>query len=134
MKDLVLQFLVRNWDTFIFGTKVATNFGVILRGRGPHKPAFAYDIVCTHYFMIYTDLIEYKALGDTKIPLPRIFFFHSRLKAGDKTTGQHMNYQTSSNLQFRPLPKIFFPSMHFSLGDTSREKIHLYLSESTVLF
>ena len=34
-----------------------------------------------------------------------------------------MNYQTFSNLQIRPLLKIFFHSIHIDLRDTSGEKI-----------
>ena len=30
----------------------------MLRGEGPNKPDFAYDIVRVHSLMIYTDLIE----------------------------------------------------------------------------
>ena len=42
----------------IFRSKVGNEFGVMLRGKGPHKPDFAYDIVRIHSLMIYTDLIE----------------------------------------------------------------------------
>ena len=42
----------------IFGSNVGNEFGVMLRGKGPHKPEFAYDIVCINSLMIYTDLIE----------------------------------------------------------------------------
>ena len=74
--------------------------------------------------MIYTDLIEYNIVGDTKAPLLRCFLFVSKLKSGDIiTTGQFMNYQTFSNLQFRPLLKISFHSIHIDLRDTSGEKI-----------
>ena len=122
MKDLVLPSLVRIWDTFseaMFGNE----FGVMLRGKGPHKPEFAYDIVRIHSFMIYTDLIEYNIVGDTKAPLLRCFPFISKLKSGDIiTTGQYMNYQTFSNLQFRPLLKNSFHSIHIDLRDTRGEK------------
>ena len=57
----------------IFGSKVGNEFGVMLRGKGPHKPDFAYDIVRIHSLMIYTDLIEYKIVRDTKAPLLRCF-------------------------------------------------------------
>ena len=84
-------------------------FGVMLRGKGPHKPKFAYDIVRIHSLMIFKDLIENNIVCDTKGPLLRCFPFISKLKAGDIiTTGQYMNYQTFSNLQFRPLLNIFF--------------------------
>ena len=34
-----------------------------------------------------------------------------------------MNYQTFSNLQFRPLLKNFYHSIHFDLRDTGCEKL-----------
>ena len=96
----------------------------MLRGKGLHKPEHAYDLVGKHSLMIYTDLIEYNIVGDTKFSLLPCFRFISRLKAGDfLTTGQYMNYQTVSNLQFRPLLKSFFQSIHNDLRDTSGEKI-----------
>ena len=42
----------------IFGSIVGNEFGVLLRGKGPHKPEFAYDIVRIHSLMIYADRIE----------------------------------------------------------------------------
>ena len=73
--------------------------------------------------MIYTDLIEYNIVGDTKAPLLRCFPFFSKLKSGDiKTTGQYMNYQTFSNLQVRPLLNNSFHSIHIDLRDTSCQK------------
>ena len=120
----------------IFGSNVGNEFGVILRRKGPHKPKIAYDIVRIHSLMIYTDLIEYKIVGDTKAPLLRCFLFISKLKSGDiKTTAQYMNYQTFSNLQFRPLLKNSLHSIHIDLRDTSGEKkTLLYLLISLVLF
>ena len=53
----------------IFGSNVGNEFGVMLRGKGPHKPKFACEIVRIHSLMIYTDLIEYNTAGDTKAPL-----------------------------------------------------------------
>ena len=77
---------------YIIGSNVGKDFGVMLRGKGPHKPEFAYDIVRIHSLMIYTDLIEYKIVGDTKVPLLRFFLFISKLKSRDIiTTGQYMN-------------------------------------------
>ena len=95
----------------------------MLRGKGPHKPEFAYDIVRIHSLMIYTYLIEYNIVGDTKAPLLRCFHLYSKLKSGDIiTTGQYMNCQTFSNLQIRPLLKNSFHSNHIDLRDTSGEK------------
>ena len=95
-----------------------------MRGKGPHESKFAYDIVRIHSLKIYTDIVEYYIVGDTKAPLLRCFAFISKLKSGDViTTGQYMNYQTFSNLQFRRLLKNSFHSIHFDLRDTSGEKI-----------
>ena len=108
----------------IFGNNVGNQFGVLMKGKGPHEPQFAYDIVRIHSLMIYSDLVEYSIVGDTKAPLLRCFPFISKLKGGDIiTTGQYMNYQTFSNLQFRPLLKNSFHSIHIDLRDTSGEKI-----------
>ena len=74
--------------------------------------------------MIYSDLVEYNIVGDTKVPLLRCFPFISKLDGGDIiTTGQYINNQTFSNLQCRPLLKISFHSMHIDLIDTSGQKI-----------
>ena len=96
----------------------------MLRRKGPHKPEFVYDIVLIHFLNIYTDLIEHNIVGDTKAPLLRCFLFISKLKAGNIiTTGQYMNSQTFSNLQFRPLLENSFHSFHIDMRDTSGEKI-----------
>ena len=83
----------------IFGNNVGNEFGELMIGKGPHEPEFAYDIVRIYSLMIYSDLVEYSIVGDTKAPLLRCFPFISKLKGGDIiTTGQYMNYQTFSNL------------------------------------
>ena len=108
----------------IFGINVGNEFGVILRGKGPHKPEFAYDIVHTHSLMIYTLMIEFNIVGHTKTPLLRCFSFISKLKARDiMITGQYMNCQTFSNLQSRLLLKNSFHCIHIDLRNTSVEKI-----------
>ena len=108
----------------IFGNNVGNEFAVLMIGKGLHEPEFAYDIVRIHSLMIYSDLVEQSIVGDTKAPLLRCFPFISKLKGGDIiTTGQYMNYQTFSNLQFRPLLKNSFHSIHIDLRDTSGEKI-----------
>ena len=115
----------------IFGSIDGNEFGVLLRGKGLHKPKFAYDIVRIHSLMIYTDLIECNIVGDTKAPLLRCFPFISQLKSGDIiTTGQYMNYQTFSNPQFRPPLKNSFHSIHIDLRDKSDEKI-IFVSVGT---
>ena len=118
-----------------FGNNVGNEYGVLMIGKGPHEPEFAYDIVRVHSLMIYSNLVEYNIVGDTKAPLLRYFPFISKLKGSDIiTTGQYMNYQTFSNLQFRPLLKNSFHSIHIDLRDTSGEKYPLYLSVSLGFF
>ena len=108
----------------IFGFDVGKSMGVLMPGTITIKPPFAYDIVRIHSLMIYTDIVEYNIVGDTKAPLLRCFPFISKVKSGDViTTGQYMNYQTFSNLQFRRLLKNSFHSVHIDLRDTTGEKI-----------
>ena len=61
----------------IFGNNVGNQFGVLMKGKGPHEPQFAYDIVRIHSLMIYSDLVECSIVGDTKAPLLRCFPFIS---------------------------------------------------------
>ena len=118
-----------------FRSNFGNEFGVMLREKGPHKPKISYEIVRIHSLMIYTDLIEYNIVGDPKAALLRCFLFVPKLQAGEIIfTGQYVNYQTFSNLQFRPLLKSFFYSIHLDLRDTSGEKLPLYLLVSLVLF
>ena len=97
-----------------------------LRGKGPQKPECAYNIVRIHSFMLYTHLIEYNTVGETKAPLLRCFPSISKLKLADIiTTGQYMNYQTFSNLVFKALLKNSSHSNHIDLRDTSGGKTDL---------
>ena len=106
-----------------FGSNVGNEFGVKLRGKGHDKPDFAYNTLRIHSLMINTEMIEYNINGDTKAPLLRCFLFVSNIKASVTiTTGQDMCFQTFSKVQFRPLLKNFYQSIHIDFGDTSGEK------------
>ena len=73
----------------IFGNDVGNEFGLLMVGKGPHEPEFAYDIVGIHSLMIYSNLVDYNVVGDIKAPLLRFFPLISKLKRGDNmSTGQ----------------------------------------------
>ena len=77
---------------YIFGGDARNDLKILMCGKGSHEPTFAYDTVRIHSLMIYTDIIEYKIFGDTKLRLLRCFPFKSKLKSGYIiTTGQYMN-------------------------------------------
>ena len=108
----------------LFSNNVGNHFVKLMKRECPQESQFAYDIVSIHSMMIYSDLVEYNIVGDTKTPLLQRVPFISKLKGGDIiTTGQYMNYQTFSDLQFRPLLKNSFHSLHIDLRDTSGQKI-----------
>ena len=108
----------------MFGGDVGNDLGMLMSGKGPHEPKFAYDIVRIHSLMIYTEIVEYNFVGDAKAHLLRCFPFISKLESGDIiTAGQYMNYQTSNNPQFRRLLKNSIRSIHIVLRDTSGEKV-----------
>ena len=108
----------------IFGNNVGNEFGVLMIGKGPHEPEFGYNNVRIHSLMNYSILVEYNLDGDTKVLLLRCFHFISKVRGGDIiATAQYMNYQTFSNLQFRPRLKNFSHSIHIDLRDTFGEKI-----------
>ena len=69
----------------------------MFRGKGPHRPELAHDTAHIQSLMLYTELIEYKFVGDTKTPFLRWFPFISTLKAGEIiNTKQRTNYPTVS--------------------------------------
>ena len=108
----------------IFGGLVRNDLGILMCGKRPNEPTFAQEIVRIKSPMVYTDIVEYNFVEDTKPLLLRCFPFISKLKTGDIiTTGQYMNYQTFSNVQFRRLLKNSFHSIHINLRDRSGEKI-----------
>ena len=75
----------------IFGGDFGDDKGILMRGKGPHEPKFAYDFVRIHSLLIYIDIVEYNIAGDTKAPLLRCFPLIFKLKSGDViTTGQCM--------------------------------------------
>ena len=123
MKNRVMHSLVRTRVKF-FRSNVGKNFGVVLRGIGPHKPAFAFDIVRIHSLMICTDLIEHNIVGDTKASLLHCFHFLSKPKSGDIiNTGQYMNYQIFSKQKIGLLLKYSFHSIHIDFRGTIGEKV-----------
>ena len=74
--------------------------------------------------MTYSDFIDYNIVGDTKTPLLRCILFISKVKNGDIiSTGQYMNYQSFTNLQFKKLLKSSYHSIKIELRDTTGEKI-----------
>ena len=83
----------------IFGSNVGNEFGVMLRGKRPHKQKFAY-IVRIHSLMIYTDLIKYNIVGDTRPPLLRCFLFF------EAQVWRHFNYWTVHELSDNYQPAI----------------------------
>ena len=108
-----------------FLKQVGNESGVMLRGKGPHKPEFIYDSFSRHSLMINRDLIEYDIVDDTNAPLLRSFLLVSKLRPGENITkGKYIKNQTFSNLQlqFRLLLKKSFHSLQIDLRDKSGEK------------
>ena len=80
-----------------------------MSGAGPHFPKFFYDTVRLHTLMVYSDNDEYNIVDDTKAALLRCILFISKVKNGDISTGQYMNYQNFLNLQFKKKSEKFIP-------------------------
>ena len=87
----------------VFGCELEqSQTGFIMKGKGPHYPQDSYDIIKLHSLMIYSDIIEYNIVGDTKTPLLRCIPFLSKVKKVDIiSTGHYKNYHSFTNLQFK---------------------------------
>ena len=64
----------------IFGINVGNEFGVLLIGKGPHEPEFAYDIVRIHSLMINSHIVDYNIVGDTKVPFATMLSLYLKAK------------------------------------------------------
>ena len=74
--------------------------------------------------MIYSDIVEYNIVVDTKAALLRCIPFISKVKIGDIiSTGQYMNYQNLPNLQFKKVLKNSFHGIKKELRDSYGEKV-----------
>ena len=109
----------------VFGCEEAVyGIGVFMIGAGPLFSKFPYDIVRIHTLMIYSDFVEYNIVGDTKGALFRCIPFISKVKNGDIiSTGQYMNYQNFTKLQFKKILKNSFHSIKLELRDSYGEKV-----------
>ena len=69
------------------------NLEYCLKGKGPHKPDFAYDIVRIHFLMINTAVIElhYRGRHEGSLAVLFIFFFEVQV-------WRHYNYWTVHEL------------------------------------
>ena len=108
----------------VFGCEEAVyGMGVFMSGVGPHFPKIPYDIVRIHTLMIYSDIVEYNIVGDTKAALSQCIPFISKVKNEDIiSTGLYMNHQNFLNLQFRITLKNSFHSIKLELRDSYGEK------------
>ena len=116
------MFIIQSADlSQIFGRDLEQNqTRVIMKGKGPHYPQYSYDIIRIHSLMIYCDFIKYNIVGDTKTPLLRCIPFISKVKSGDIiSTGQYMNYQSFTNLQFKKLLENSIHSINVELRDST---------------
>ena len=127
LKDVVFRFLGSDSGQ-ISVRNVGNECGLILRRKVPYKAKFTFDFVRIPSLMIYTDLIEYKIVAQTKAPELRQLSFFNKLKAGDDiTTVQFKIYPTFSNLQIRTLLNISFRRTHDDLVDPIGEKTCFFL-------
>ena len=100
MKILYLLYLVLIFVMSLHAKKLFKGW-VFMSGAGQHFPKSPYDIVRIHILMIYSDIVEYNILGDTKAALLSFIHFISKVKNGDIiSTGQNVKYQNFPNLQF----------------------------------
>ena len=98
------MFIIQSADlSHFFGCDLEPNQTVvIMKGKVPHYPQYSYHIIKIQSLIIYSHIVEYNIVGDTKTPFLRCTPFISKVKNGDIiSTGQYMIYQSFANLQFK---------------------------------
>ena len=85
----------------IFGNNVGNEFGVLMIGKGPHEPEFAYDIVRIHSLMIYSNVVEYNIFWRHKSSLATTLSLYLKAKRR-----RHYNSWTVLELSDIQLPTV----------------------------
>lgn len=115
--------LASNDLTCIFGFTEQRDQGIILTGDNDHEAPLPIDILRFHSMMIYSDIVEYNIVGDTKAPLLRCFPLMSKVRDGSLSITQYMGYRSFDKIQYKKLLKTSFHSVKIELRDTSGELI-----------
>ena len=74
----------------LFGGDVGDVKGILMRGKGPHEPKFAYNSFRIHSLMIYTDIAEYNIVGDKSSPIALLpFHFQAEIRRRNHYWTEH---------------------------------------------
>ena len=120
LPDKDSQFVVGSRDlSSILG--FSTN--IWFKGVGPHKSLFPVDILRIHSLMVYTDIVEYSIIGDTKAPVLRCFPFAHKLERETINVTKFTNHTAFDNLQFRKVLKNSIHSIQIELRAATGELI-----------
>ena len=91
--------------------------------KGPHRSEFPIDILRFHSVMVYTDIVEFSIIGDTKAPILRCFPFNNKIQRDSISVTKYSNYVSFDNLQFRRFLKISIHSIKVELRSPTGELI-----------
>ena len=91
--------------------------------KGPHGSEFPIDILRFHSVMVYTDIVEFSIIGDTKAPILRCFPFINKIQRDSISVTKYSNYVSFDNLQFRRLLKNSIHSIKVELRSPTGELI-----------
>ena len=91
--------------------------------KGPHRSEFPIDILRFHSVMVYTDIVEFSIIGDTKAPILRCFPFNNKIQRDSISVTKYSNYVSFDNLQFRRLLKNSIHSIKVELRSPTGELI-----------
>ena len=91
--------------------------------KGPHISQYPIDILRIHSVMVYTDIVEYSIIGDTKAPILRTFPFNQKVQHGNISVTKFMSYTSFQNLHFRKLLKNSFQTIKIELRSQTGELI-----------
>ena len=83
-----------------------------MKSKVPYYPQYSSDIIRIHSSMIYSDIIEYNTLGDTKTTILRCTPINSKVKRKDiYSTGLYLNDHSFTSLHFKKAVKNYFHSI-----------------------
>ena len=91
--------------------------------KRPHRSEFPIDILRFHSVMVYTDIVEFSIIGDTKAPILRCSPFINKIQRDAISVTEYSNHVSFHNLQFRRLLKNSIHSIKVDLRSPTGELI-----------
>ena len=122
---------------FQLGYKMLDSFQMLSMSEEdlkPYKVGYPFDLLAGKQFIfVYTDIVEYQYVGDTKAPLICVIDSKQRLRNGSRCAIEPTHRIVLSNLEYKKLLSKKFQSIGIQLRTETRRLVPLTGTSKVIL-